>query len=136
MCDNPKKRSRSNVHALAVRISDVYKDWHKNLGPSLEAFPLKHLQIVRAVLCRYRFLRSTKPTDKTADLGVQWRRRSKIFWGKRVFLHSNTNTYTRQSWAESTCGCVHRNGRSSDKIPTSIETRHSVRCTSHKVPLH
>ena len=82
MCDNPRKRSRSNVHALAVRISDVYKDWHKNMGPSLEAFPLEHLPIVRAVLCRYRFLRSTKPTDKTANLGVQMATEIKDLWGK------------------------------------------------------
>jgi hypothetical protein len=60
-----KKRPHNTVHNLTARHSSVSKDWDSHLGASISSFCPKYLPTVRAVLCHYRYLRETEPTEKT-----------------------------------------------------------------------
>ena len=60
----PRKRPHASVHKLSQRHSNVSTDWDKHLGQAIHRLSPSHLPTVRAVLQRYRYMRTENPTEK------------------------------------------------------------------------
>ncbi len=83
----PKKPTHGSGHKLSQRHSKVSSDWDTHLGPGNDHFSPLHLPIVRAVLQRYRYLRTENPTDKKINIASVIAHEVISLWDKAWIPH-------------------------------------------------
>lgn len=78
---------KNSAHELTSRRSAVNSDWDKHMGTAIEAFSPKFLPTVRAVLRRYRYLRTENPTGKSSNLASEIAKEVKLLWQRAGIPH-------------------------------------------------
>ena len=82
-----KKPKHASGHKLSQKHSSVSSDWDTHLGYSIDHFSPLHLPMVRAVLQRYRHIRTENPIEKQSKIATVIAEEVKAIWEKAWIPH-------------------------------------------------
>ncbi len=82
-----KRAPHASGHNLSQRRSNVTNDWDKHLGPAISHFSSLHLPTVRAILQRYRYLRTESPVSSNKTIALSITKEVIELWSKAWIPH-------------------------------------------------